>query len=142
MANRPEFTSETAGAAAVKANASVRARHEKAGRRQLMREISAQHALTPNMTVAELLKQRDLIDKALPPQTLSGMNLEAEMLLQYHTLRELQTDVLGETDVPANQKAQVANSVTSSLNKLTELQAWIYTIERFKMIALQVTDSK
>ena len=49
------FDSTVAGEMARKANASVRAKHAKVGRRALMREIAAQHAATPEMTVAELL---------------------------------------------------------------------------------------
>ena len=81
-----------------------------------------------------LLKYRDEINARLPPTKLSDMDLESEMLLQYHTVRALQTSVLTDDDIPPNQRAQVANSVTASLNKLADLQQSIYSSERFKAI--------
>lgn len=87
-----------------------------------------------SLPLSTLLAYRAEIDKCLPATQLSDMNLETEMLLQYHTLRELQADVIGIDDVPANQKAQVANTVTASLNKLTDMQEGLYTAERFKAI--------
>lgn len=85
-------------------------------------------------TVAELVRFRDEITRQLPSTELSNLNLEQEVLLQYHTLRELQADVLAEQDVPANQKATVANSVASILKALADKQESLYTSERFKDI--------
>lgn len=85
-------------------------------------------------TVAELVRFRDEITKALPPLQLSHLNLEEEMLLQYHTLRELQGDVMGDGEVPVNQRAQVANSVASTLKSLGDMQVELYSSERFKDI--------
>ena len=81
-----------------------------------------------------LLQYRDEINSALPSTELSKMNMEEEMLLQYHAIRELQNEIIGEDTIPPNQKAQVANAVAASLNKLAELQASLYTTERFKNI--------
>lgn len=72
----------------------------------------------------------------LPPTQLSKMNMEQETLLQYHATRYLQTVVLNDDSVPANQKAQVANSVSSVLEKITRMQMEIYSTERFKAIEL------
>lgn len=85
-------------------------------------------------TVAELVRFRDEITAQLPATELSSLNLEQEVLLQYHTLRELQSDVLADTDTPANQRATVANSVASILKTLADQQASLYTSERFKDI--------
>lgn len=85
-------------------------------------------------TVAELVSMRDEITQALPPLELSKINLEEEVLLQYHTLRELQGDVLADKDVPTNQKAQVANSVAAALRTLGDQQAELYSSERSKDI--------
>ena len=81
-----------------------------------------------------LLKYRDEINTRLPPTELSKMNMEEEMLLQYHTIRTLQSEVLNDDSIPPNQRAQVANAVTSSLNKLSELQEQLYTTERYKAV--------
>jgi len=90
----------------------------------------AWHALP----IETLLKYRNEIDNVLPPTALSKMNMEEEMILQYHAIRSLQNDVIDDDTLPPNQRAQVANAVTSSLNKLAELQLEIYTSERFKAI--------
>lgn len=82
----------------------------------------------------EILNCYDEIARRLPPVKLSEMNLEKELLLQFHTVRGLQTKVMDDDDVAVNQRAQVANSVASNLNKLADLQSTIYTSERFKMI--------
>ena len=86
------------------------------------------------LTVADLIRFHDEILQALPPTALKDMNLEKEMLLQFHALRELQTDVLRDEDVPLNQRAQVAGAVSSVLTKLSDRQIDIYRSERFKQI--------
>lgn len=90
--------------------------------------------LWDGMPVHELIKHRDDIDRRLPPLSLSELNLEEQMLLQYHSTRSLQSDVIAEESIPVNQRAQVANSVAASLAKLTELQETLYTTERLKAI--------
>lgn len=62
------------------------------------------------------------------------MDLEQELLLQYQVIRKLQNDVMDDRDVPANQRAQVANAVAASLNKLVDLQNEVYSSERFKKV--------
>ena len=85
-------------------------------------------------TIAELVRFRDEITRQLPATELSKLNLEEEVLLQYHVLRELQADVLATEDIPANQRAQVANSVASILKTLADQQVALYSSERFKEI--------
>lgn len=85
-------------------------------------------------TIIELIRFRDEITKLLPPLTLKEMNLEEEMLLQYHSLRALQNDVLEDTQIALNQRAQVANAVANQLSKLADAQEKVYTQERFKAI--------
>lgn len=85
-------------------------------------------------TVAELVKFRDEITKVLPPLELGHLNLEEEMLLQYHVLREMQGAVIEDTDVPVNQRAQVANTVAATLKTLGEQQIELYSSERFKAV--------
>jgi hypothetical protein len=86
------------------------------------------------MSIASLIELRDQVTAKLPPLKLSEMNLEEEVMLQYLTIRELQTETINDDDVPVNQRAQVANSVTASLNKLTELQERLRPTERHKAI--------
>lgn len=86
------------------------------------------------LPVSLLVKYRDEILQNLPPTELDKFNMEQELLLQYHCVRELQNDVISDETIPVNQRAQVANSVASVLNKIAELQVGVYTSERFKNI--------
>lgn len=88
-----------------------------------------------------LIQYRDEITAHLPPLALKDINLEEELLLQFHAIRQLQTTVLNDETLPLNQRAQVANSVTNILNKLTELQGEAYNQERFKAIELALIRS-
>lgn len=85
-------------------------------------------------TVSELVRFRDEITKMLPPLELGSLNLEEEMLLQYHNLRELQGSVMDDETVPVNQRAQVANTVAATLKTLGDQQIELYSSERFKDI--------
>lgn len=60
--------------------------------------------------------------------------MEQELLLQFHCLRELQSQVISDDELPLNQRAQVANSVNTTLSKLVEMQGEVYKQERFKAI--------
>lgn len=86
------------------------------------------------LSITELIHLRDQITRMLPPVSLDKVDLEEELLLQLYTVRKLQSDVIDDDDTPANQRAQVANAVTTSLNKLVDLQASVYSQERFKAI--------
>lgn len=81
-----------------------------------------------------LILYRDQITRELPPLALKDMNMEEELLLQFHNLRALQNQVLNDDTLPLNQRAQVANSVANVLENLTSRQEKIYSSERFKLI--------
>lgn len=85
-------------------------------------------------TLDELLSLRSEIETLLPATKLKEMDLEKEMVLQYHKLQGLQTRVLEDDRTPANQLAQIANSVTASLNQLVVMQTKHHTSERLKEI--------
>jgi hypothetical protein len=72
----------------------------------------------------------------LPDDTrnLSEMNLEEELVAQYNAIKRLQAEVMNDPDVPANQKAQVANSVAATIKMLVDTQSRFYSQERFKRI--------
>lgn len=86
------------------------------------------------LPVSDLLMYHDEIRNLLPPLTLKEMDLEGELLMQFHAIRSVQNLVLDDESVPVNQRAQVANSVGTTLNRLAELQTSVYTSERFKRI--------
>jgi len=87
-----------------------------------------------SLPISDLILYRDQITECLPAITLSETNLEQELLLQLHAVRALQNDVIGDDDIPPNQRAQVANSVAGILNKLVDMQKAVQTQERFKAI--------
>lgn len=86
------------------------------------------------LPVATLLRYLDEIRAALPYNSLVDMDMERELILQFQAVRTLQNTILDDESVPANQKAQVANSVASVLGSIAELQNKIYSSERFKRI--------
>ena len=81
-----------------------------------------------------LLRYLDEIRQVLPATTLLDMNMEEELILQFQAVRTLQNTILDDISVPANQKAQVANSVASVLGSIADLQNKVYSSERFKRI--------
>lgn len=87
-------------------------------------------SLPPEM----LIQCMDEIKRLLPPLTLAEMNMEEELLLQFHSVRDVQNRVLNDDVTPVNQQAQIANTVGATLAKLGSLQMEIYTSERFKRI--------
>jgi uncharacterized protein YejL (UPF0352 family) len=55
-------------------------------------------------------------------------------------LQQLQSNVLQDGDVPANQQAQVANSLSAALTTLVKLQSDVFNSERFKQVEAVVID--
>ena len=86
------------------------------------------------LPVETLLRYLDEIRQVLPATTLLDMNMEEELILQFQAVRTLQNTILDDESVPANQKAQVANSVASVLGSIADLQNKVYSSERFKRI--------
>ena len=86
------------------------------------------------MTHDELRELRDEIDRRLPEEKLSQMDLTQELLSQYRLVQRLQTDVLDNEEVPANQRAQVAGQVASTLQQLVKMQTEFQNAERFRAI--------
>jgi len=63
---------------------------------------------------------------------LSRMNLAEELGLQYKSGMALLTDVQADKETPANQKAQVFNSVSKMLQDIIKSQKIVYSAERLK----------
>lgn len=84
--------------------------------------------------VEGLLNLRAEIDRLLPSTKLKEMDLEKELVLQYHKVVALQTRVLEDDRTPANQLAQVSNAVAGTLQQLVTMQAKFHTSERLKEI--------
>lgn len=86
------------------------------------------------MSIDQLLKLRSDIDNQLPASSLKDIDLEHELVIQFLTVKNLQSGVLDDEGVQANQKAQVANSCASTLQQLVKMQTEFFTAERFKEI--------
>ena len=87
-----------------------------------------------DMTPKELRKLRTMIDELLPEQTVKGLNLEDELLQQYNKTKQLMDDCIEDSEVPPNQKAQVANSVVSTLGALVKLQEDLKIAQTMKLM--------
>lgn len=77
--------------------------------------------------------QRTLAE-ILPSKTLLDVNLEHELLNLLRTGQQLMHTVLSDLDVPANQKAQVINSLASTIDQLVKLQNSVHDSERVKRL--------
>lgn len=86
------------------------------------------------LSLTELLELRADIDAALPPRALADLDLEEEVLLQFARTKALYDRISEDNTVPANQRAQVANSCTSILDQLIKMQARLYSAERVKSL--------
>lgn len=87
------------------------------------------------LNTEELLRLHAQVVVRLPPTELSKMNLEKELLLQYHSVCALQALINEDpAGIPFNQRAQVANTVSSVLKSLIDLQDVVYPQERFKAV--------
>jgi len=99
--------------------------------------VDAQPDLGPSLSdlsEKELRKLRADVDALLPRGGLDGLNLEQELVDQYHAVKGLQEEVLTDQDTPANQRAQCAGQVVSTLQKLIDLQVDMQRDERLKKI--------
>ena len=92
-------------------------------------------------TLQELLDLRARIERRLPARSLKDLDLEGELTLQFLALQELQNKVIDDKDTPANQKAQVANSLSAALVNLVKLQGDVHSSERMKRIESILIDT-
>lgn len=90
-------------------------------------------AMLDGLTHQELRALREAIDRKLPDNSLDELNLEKELVSQYHKTKLLMDEVLHDDDTPANQRAQVANSVVSTLAQLVKLQEDLRREESLKL---------
>lgn len=86
------------------------------------------------MDVGELLELREQIDQRLPAVRLADVNLAEELVLQFQTVKALQTKVLNDSKISAQQKAAVANSCAGALQHLVKMQTELHNAERMKAI--------
>lgn len=103
----------------------------------------ATHTLQVNlegMPLDQLLALRNQVEQRLPAKGLKDLDLTRELVLQVLALQALQAKVLEANDVPVNQIAQVANSLSAGLTTLVRLQSDVMSSERFKRVEAVVID--
>lgn len=88
-------------------------------------------ALVTDLSEEDLLKLRHEVDKKLQidPRML---NMADELGLQYRSGMALLASIQDDAEVPANQRAQVFNSVGAMLEKIVKQQKVVYDAERLK----------
>lgn len=91
-----------------------------------------------NMSYEEMVALKDLLDAQEMEEnrmhSLGDINLEHELMSQYAKVKKLQTDVLIDDSVPANQRAQVANAVASTLQQLIKMQVDLDRESKLKLM--------
>lgn len=83
------------------------------------------------MSNDDLLSLRQKIDLRLKTD-LSRLNLAEELGLQYRAAMVLLDSIQDDQDVPANQRAQVLNSVRTTLGEIIKQQKVVFNAERLK----------
>ena len=91
-------------------------------------------AMLDGLTHQELRALREAIDRKLPEDNLSQMNLPQELVAQYRLVKRLQDDVITDEEIPLNQRSQLAGQVASTLQQLVKMQAEFQNSERFRAI--------
>lgn len=86
-------------------------------------------------------KEKDARPEMPEPQRLDQINLESELVAQYNRVLRLQEDVMWDDDCPANQKAQVAGQVASTLGSLIKMQEDLQRSEAFKLMESVLADA-
>jgi uncharacterized protein (UPF0147 family) len=90
---------------------------------------------------AELRKLLSEITQLLPNDTVTDLDLETELVSQYRKTKTLMDEILEDEDCPANQKAQVANSVISTLSQLMKMQEDLKREQTLKIMEDVLVDS-
>ena len=86
---------------------------------------------------AELLQLRGRVSSLLPSK-LADLNLEEELLTQLLLAKQL---VIDAEEAPANQRAQCANTITSVLTKIVDMQTALSTTETIKKMERTLIDT-
>ena len=100
----------------------------------LIPKISRQGVDLASYDDEQLIELRAEIDELLPAKRLKDINLEDELVRQLAVAQALQRSTLEDDACPANQKAQVLNSVAAALAVLGKLQVDVHSSERLKAV--------
>ena len=94
-----------------------------------------------SLSVEELRRIRGDVDALLPKTDVGSLNLESELIEQYHKTKRLMDDTLGQEDCPANQKSQVCNAVVTILAQLVKLQEDLRKQQALKIMESVLIDT-
>ena len=94
-----------------------------------------------HLNEGQLLTLYARVESKLPPAKLSHLNLDEELVRQLQRAKALQSAVMEDIDVAANQKAQVLNATGTALNQLINMQERLYNAERFKALELLIIEA-
>lgn len=89
----------------------------------------------------DLLALRAAIDQKLPVRSLKDLDLANELVIQLQVVKKLQSDVMSDDDIPANQRAQCAGAVGSVLVALAKMQNETFDSERLKVVESILIDT-
>lgn len=103
-------------------------------------EVKDLKSALKEMPVKELRKVQAMIESLLPGQKVKSLDLEDELMQQYDKTKDLMDSCIGDPDVAANQKAQVANSVVSTLGHLVKLQEDLRLQQTLKLMEATLID--
>lgn len=95
-----------------------------------------------SMSNKELLELRNRVDLELGVE-IKDLNLGEELGLLFRQGKQLLEDVLDDPEVPANQKAQVFNTVKGQVDKLVATRQVVFSqerLKRFEMALLKVVN--
>jgi len=103
---------------------------------------AAQNPLSlAEMSPEVLLRLRHEIDQRLGIVDLASLNIEQEIITQLQTAKILQTGVLDDPTIPANQRAQTVNTVSNILTQLVKTQTDLYNAERIKELEAAIVQA-
>ncbi|MDI1362525.1 hypothetical protein [Methylotenera sp.] len=113
----------------------------KAEKKEVKPVESTRDLTLSGLTIHELLAKRAEIDTYLPSTSLIDLDLEHELLMQYHQTKALLAEVIKDEQTPANQKAQIVNTCSNILSEITKSQATLYNAERLKIMEQCLTNA-
>lgn len=91
------------------------------------------------LTDDQLIALRSEIDAKLPSMEIKDIDLGQEIILGYYTAKAILAEAGKDSDVPANQKAQLLNTCRNTLTVMVKIQERLYNAEQYKKIEAALT---
>lgn len=97
------------------------------------RDLKTSLKALPARELRKLLTMVEELLPGTPVKKVKDLDLEDELMQQYTTTKELMEECRGDPDIPPSQKAQVANSVVSTLKQIRDMQKDLRLQEEVKL---------